>query len=109
MNDAITVLLWALGIIVVIETGVIVGLFFMYNSHVQDCKEHRQVQAVKELDNALTQGRMMEKMEQVQKNIGDHDSGMIAQLHRYSKDLRDLTHAVTELNKQQGSNSYEMR
>lgn len=97
MNDAITVLLWALGIIVVIETGVIVGLFFMYNSHVEDCKEHRKDQAVKELDNALSQGRMIEKIDQIQRNIGDHDSGMIGQLHRYSKDIRDLTHHVNRL------------
>lgn len=97
--DAVTVLLWALGIIIVIETGVIVAMFFMYNGHVQDCKEHKATQVGRDLVNAVEQGKMMEKIDRIERNIGDHDSGMTAQLHRYSKDIRDLTQQVVQLNR----------
>lgn len=45
-------------------------------------------------DVAVPLAVLIAQVKSIQNEIGNHDSGMVAQLHRYSKDIRDLTNEV---------------
>ncbi len=74
-----TILLWILGFLVTGNIGVAVGLAY----HIKDC--HKTHSELAHITNAVNR---------VERELGNHDTGIIGQLHRYSKAIVRLNMKV---------------
>lgn len=68
-----TSLLWAFGLI----AAALVGLGGILWRHMVSCSK----------DVAVPLAQLVERVSAIQKEIGDHETGIIGQLHRYSKEI----------------------
>lgn len=72
-----TTTLWLLGTIIGVLTTIIGGMAVWIISHSRDCRDFR-VQTAESLASILA------KLDRVQKDIGDHDSGLRGAVHELS-------------------------
>lgn len=69
-------ILWLLGTVIGVQTLVIGWLTNVIWSHVRECRAFRESVA-----------KISAQLERAIKDIGDHETGIIGQLHRYSKEI----------------------
>lgn len=75
-----TVLLWLLGTIIGVQTIVLAGLTAAFLSHLKDCGNYR-------VSTAALLGEIKSNLSRVQRDIGDHDTGLRGQVHKLSSDI----------------------
>jgi hypothetical protein len=73
-------ILWLFGTVIAVLTAIISGMAGWIFVHSRDCRDFR-------VNTAASLASILTKLDRVQNDIGDHNSGLRGQVHKLSSDI----------------------